>query len=135
MTKEIGLVAKRQLGIKISTAAYGVLEGRARDRGMSPTTFARWLLLDRLGYEGEVVFRGARRKKVIKPLSAEYRAALSLLQELQLIKMRLDQISPPRKKRKQTPAIIVDPEEIAKTLHDALALFRRVLASMSKAEK
>ncbi|MEP2718476.1 hypothetical protein [Pseudophaeobacter sp.] len=135
MAKRESCFAKRQLGIKISTAAYGVLERRAGDRNMSPTTLARWLLLDRLGYEGEVVFRGPRRKKVIKPFSAEYRAGISLLQELQLIRMRLDQISPPRKKRKQPPVIVGDPEEIATTLHDAQALFRRVLASMSKAEK
>jgi len=48
MTKETGSGEKRQLGVKISAAAYSVLEGRARDRGLSPTTLARWLLLDRV---------------------------------------------------------------------------------------
>jgi len=48
---------KRQLGVKISQEAYAVLKRRANLRGMSPTTLARWVLLDQIGYEEEVVIR------------------------------------------------------------------------------
>ncbi len=130
MTEESTGTEKRQLGLKISEEAYAALARRAKARGMSPTTLARWLLLDQIGFEEEVVIRNARRRGVLKPVRAEIKAALELLRELQLIRVRLDGLGRPVKGRKSAVAY-ADAETIQATLEDARELFQRVLTSMS----
>jgi len=70
---------------------------------------------------------------VLKPIRAEIKASIALLRELQLIRLAFDDLARPVRRKTRT-VIGLDTQEIAKTLADAQALFRRVLNTMSRVQ-
>ncbi len=88
----------RQLGIKVSAETYAALNRRAKMRGMAPTTLARWYVLDQIGHTDQFTARKTGKRRVVKPFCKEKKQKIALLQELQLIRMYLQQLQPGSKR-------------------------------------
>lgn len=82
----------RQLGLKMSGDAYEELERRANLRSMTPTSLARWYVLDELKMSDQFAKRRTGKRKPVVPLTRETKLKIALLRELQLIRLNLELI-------------------------------------------
>lgn len=122
--------APKQLGLKISAGAYASLARRAKARGMSPTTLARVLLLEQIGHGDEVVMRRPRRRGTVRPLTSELKSGITLLRELQLVRVQLERLA--SKPHSNGGSAFAAEEPVAsKTLDEARRVFWQVLDAIA----